>query len=111
MYEVLGRVGRVRVIRMGSKKRDNANEKQFTTCDFIEFMSAKKILEEELDFEIQTVKSRVGKSQFDLIWDWPYNFPADFDEYDVPAPHILAQSGPTQMGRDRISVPKKSYDL
>merc|ERR1719474_575313 len=89
------------------------NEIQFTTPDYIEFIAMKKTLEDEMDFELNEVRRHV-KNPWDMMWDWPYNYPKQFDDSRVPSPYFLAQTGPTQtqqIGRDTVIVPRRSYDI
>merc|ERR1719273_1930748 len=73
-YSLSEWAARMEIMMEKRKYKVLLNEIQFTTLDFIEFMSAKKVLEEELDTKIGEIKKRVGKSEWDFAWDWPYNF-------------------------------------
>lgn len=47
--------------------------------NYVQWLMIKKTTEEEIEWQTNQLMSTVNKTNWAMLWDWPYNFPLEYD--------------------------------
>merc|ERR1719361_361084 len=64
--------------------------------NYVQWLMIKKTTEEEIEWQTNQLMSTVNKTNWAMFWDWPYNFPL---EYDRKKTYIANKLKPNAAGR------------